>query len=86
MTRPVNGYIESRVVHVRWYRDSDQLNNDCAAEAPQKAGTYRIFGCAKIVRGQCYVKALLPHDFNDEANLAFLGHEALHCFGARHGG
>jgi hypothetical protein len=66
-------------VVVHWVGDDiDEVVRAC----PElKGGTY--YGCARD-NGVCDVWVQQPKDFNDVARLAVLGHEILHCLGARH--
>lgn len=74
--------ITDAMIHVEFVADVDAVKRACAPHAfPYACSTVRFVGNAAV----CTITAVEPRDFNDGALMALLGHEAWHCFGARHG-
>ena len=67
-------------IQVEWLQPS-QVNQKCR-EIGYKGG--EVEGCAAVSSTRCTIYAPMPKSFNDKAGLQLLGHEAWHCFGAKH--
>jgi hypothetical protein len=80
MTQPP--VVQTTTVEVNWTADVDEIGKHCGQDKI-------YYGCASYTpvlgHGICTVWAPLPSSFNDLVRLAILGHEFLHCLGARHG-
>jgi len=69
-------------ITVQWTDDVDAIGRACGSEG-------RNDGCATVHavgpgENACTILIQRPKDFNDEARLKILGHEAMHCLGAKH--
>jgi hypothetical protein len=77
-----NATVNRTTITVHWTDDVDEISRLC--------GSDKIYvGCADVVMvspttSRCTMWLPQPKDFNDEVRLKILGHEAWHCFGARH--
>lgn len=74
------------IIYPHWVKDVDEIvrGGHCTVEPGQTD-----VGCADVAdlgpgNVKCDLYAQQPKDFNDAARLAVLGHEAFHCFGAKH--
>lgn len=85
MTVGIDRSVEVVDLRVNWHDSVDEVDQICG---PVK-GLVIVYGCAtwKIVgdKSYCVIQAVPPSSFNDIPLLAVLGHELIHCFGARHG-
>ena len=85
MTVGIDRSVEVVDLRVHWHNSVDELAHSCKDSRPM----FVVYGCAKWVvqdgRSYCVIQAIPPKDFNDIPLLAVLGHELVHCFGARHG-
>jgi len=70
-------------ITVKWV-PANKIDGACKA-AGTKDGQH-FNGCAASGAKACTIYAVQPRSFADETGLKALGHEAWHCFGARHGG
>ncbi|HEY4530141.1 MAG TPA: hypothetical protein VIG97_07415 [Luteimonas sp.] len=68
-------------VTVEWVAARDV---DAVCKAAGAADGERFEACAASGPTTCTIYAVQPRNFEDRAALQALGHEAWHCFGARH--
>jgi hypothetical protein len=71
-------------IEVTWLANDEAVTKKC-----QELGlpTTGVNGCARSKPDNiaiCEVYVVQPRDFNDSSRLEVLGHEVLHCLGARH--
>lgn len=94
MSEPVVGLgnpekipLKSSLVHIHWTSPSE-INDKCESLGVEPGG--RIMACAAVRykaedrSSICDLYAVQPESFYDKEQLAYLGHEAWHCFGAIH--
>lgn len=74
---------ERMTIQVVWI---DEPSKYCALRNGTPPVNHKYLGCSAIVGGGkvCEVVMARPQDFNDELQLEVLGHELMHCLGARH--
>ncbi len=68
-------------ITVRW---TDARDVDAVCKAAGATDGERFEACAASGATTCTIYAAQPRNFEDRAALQALGHEAWHCFGARH--
>ena len=77
-------------IEVHWI-SADRISDVCKSLGTKDGGgnpaTNVYGGCARSKPGNikiCEVYAVEPRDFDDLEHIKHFGHEAWHCFGARH--
>lgn len=70
------------IIYPNWVVDVDAIARACGRQ-------HLTYGCAVPgdlgpANWKCDIYIQGPIDFNDVPKLAVLGHEVLHCFGAKH--
>lgn len=68
-------------ITVRWV-PADGIDAACKAAGADDGAQFAA--CAASGKTRCTILAVQPRSFDDAAGLRTLGHEAWHCFGARH--
>lgn len=74
----------STTIEVTWI-PKDRISAKCISLGAQDGRVYR--GCARSHPKDvtiCEIYAVQPRDFDDRDALYHFGHEAWHCFGAKH--
>lgn len=74
---------ERMTIQVVWLDDPGKY---CALRNGTPPVNHKYLGCSALVSNGkvCEVVMVRPKDFNDELNLEVLGHELMHCLGAKH--
>lgn len=97
--RPAGPEWSRAIIDIEWV-EANRIDAVCRELAKNSVNAGRvgwtpptpIDACAFITGGTlahlsppvCSIRAVKPASFRDQKNLALLGHEAYHCFGANH--
>jgi hypothetical protein len=73
-----NPSVSISTVRVMW---TDDAAAQCAKVLP---GVENVIACANKNGPTCNIIARKPKNFNDHTALMLIGHEVMHCFGAKH--